>query len=429
MQMDTPVAHSGSQQKTHGSADAERNGANHALSTEAEHLLNGKHHSFADKLKREISMVAEGTVDGIADAARDAWSHKEMSALKVGTSALLGAGTAVAMTGLGLPAIAITAAGAVLAASSGKEMFKNGREVFGAMKDCWNNPEHCDANKEVVKKNVGPLVVDAALTTAGGAAGGALGRTLPVYFKETRLMNLLGKHHPETAEHSMRVAQYSKLTTQELGLPRGVQKEAYHAGKMHDVGKLKVPQDVLNKPSELNDVEFAKVKEHPGSSESILQGIPYGGKLKNVAKDAGSHHERVDGKGYPNHLKGDEISPVAKTLAPADVFDALTAGRAYARDGRAAFERMPLEQVKKTMDAKAGTQFDRQSLDALWNVPGNRMIGVLESSDRRPHVAPDVLRQFEGVRFGRLLDVLGGAPGSAKEQHLAKLLNQLYLAK
>src|SRR5262249_22640186 len=159
--------------------------------------------------------------------------------------------------------------------SMAKGLIKDGKNVFTAMKDDWHNPNNFEHDRDVVQNTVAPLVENTALYTAGGIAGAAATRVVPVVMNESKLMNQLGEYHPETAEHSMRVAQYSQLTAKELGYPADVQNEAFHAGKMHDVGKLNTPEEVLNKKKGFDDADRAIMQAHPTASEEMLDNVGY----------------------------------------------------------------------------------------------------------------------------------------------------------
>ncbi len=132
-----------------------------------------------------------------------------------------------------------------------------------------------------------------------------------------------------TKGHSQRVAFYAKRIAQKLGLNRKFVDKVYIAGLLHDVGKIGIPDAVLMKPSKLSDVEYEMIKYHPVLSYEIVSQFKSLKDLKTIAKMVRHHHERCDGKGYPDGLLCDEISKGARILAIADVFDALTTSRPY----------------------------------------------------------------------------------------------------
>jgi len=151
-----------------------------------------------------------------------------------------------------------------------------------------------------------------------------------------------------THGHSERVAEYSLKLAQKLNLTSEECKEIFYAGLVHDVGKIAVPESIINKPGKLTDEEFEVIKRHPGRGEKILKQIedmPY------LALGAKYHHERYDGKGYPSHAAGEEIPKLARIIAVADAYDAMTSQRSY---------RKTLDQriVKQEIWKGIGTQFD-----------------------------------------------------------------------
>lgn len=128
-----------------------------------------------------------------------------------------------------------------------------------------------------------------------------------------------------THNHSNRVQDYSVKIADKLGLSGEINYTISLASLFHDVGKCFIPDEILNKTSKLNDYEFNYIKKHSTFSSELLQGKF----IKDIAKIVEQHHERLDGSGYPNGLKGDEICMEAKIIAVADSYDAMTSNRAY----------------------------------------------------------------------------------------------------
>ena len=153
-----------------------------------------------------------------------------------------------------------------------------------------------------------------------------------------------------TKGHSGRVAEYSRKIAQRAGYTVERQEEIYMMGLLHDVGKIGVPDAVINKPGRLTDEEFEKIKAHPGRGAKILQNIE---EMPQLAIGARWHHERFDGRGYPDGLSGEDIPEEARIIAVADAYDAMTSNRSY-RDI------IPQEVVKSELEKGSGTQFDPQ---------------------------------------------------------------------
>ena len=134
------------------------------------------------------------------------------------------------------------------------------------------------------------------------------------------------KRDPYTAGHQRRVAEIALRIAQAMGLDEERRQAIYLAGLVHDIGKIYVPGEILNKPGALLQIEFELVKAHAAASYDILQGIDFPWPLASIARQ---HHERLDGGGYPDGLKGDQISLEARVLAVADVFEAMSSHRPY----------------------------------------------------------------------------------------------------
>jgi HD-GYP domain-containing protein (c-di-GMP phosphodiesterase class II) len=160
---------------------------------------------------------------------------------------------------------------------------------------------------------------------------------------------------PYTAGHSDRVAEFTVLIAEELGLSPPQQRVLRRAALLHDIGKLGVSARILNKPASLDVDEWTEMRAHAVHSERILSRIPA---FAELAEIGGAHHERLDGKGYPRGLQGDEISFATRIVATADVFDALTAERPYRPP-------IPPGQALAMIRASQGDHLDPACIDAL----------------------------------------------------------------
>ena len=123
-----------------------------------------------------------------------------------------------------------------------------------------------------------------------------------------------------TNGHSERVAKYTAMIAKEMGYDEETVEKYYRIGLLHDVGKVGIPKAVLNKPGKLTDEEYDVIKEHTTKGHEVLKDISA---VPELAVGALSHHERHDGKGYPNGLSGNDIPEVARIIAVADSFDAM----------------------------------------------------------------------------------------------------------
>lgn len=130
-----------------------------------------------------------------------------------------------------------------------------------------------------------------------------------------------------TYQHSVNVAFYAMLTARWLKLPEKMIRDIIQAALLHDIGKIKIPSDILNKKGKLTDQEYEIIKKHPAIGYHMVQNNP--SINKNIAEAILQHHERIDGSGYPDHLPEQQISLSAKIIAICDVFDAMTQNRVY----------------------------------------------------------------------------------------------------
>ena len=154
----------------------------------------------------------------------------------------------------------------------------------------------------------------------------------------------------DTGDHTWRVARYSQIMDEALGLDDELCRRVYLAAPLHDVGKVAIPDGVLLKPGRLDAEEFALIRTHAAIGRHILGGSNCA-LIGLAAEIAESHHERWDGGGYPRGLSGEAIPLAARIVAVADVFDALTSERPY----KAA---MPLDEARACIAAESGRHFD-----------------------------------------------------------------------
>jgi len=161
-----------------------------------------------------------------------------------------------------------------------------------------------------------------------------------------------------TAGHSSRVAKYSQAIARHMGMDAAGCRLIWYAGLLHDYGKIGTREAVLCKPDKLTPEEYEHIKEHPRHTLKILSSIQFSPDMADLPRIASSHHERIDGKGYPFGWKGDEIPMGGRIIAVADFFDALTVKRHYR-------EPMPLPEVMALLEQGRDTQFDGTVLDAF----------------------------------------------------------------
>ncbi|HEY2821178.1 MAG TPA: HD domain-containing phosphohydrolase [Candidatus Acidoferrum sp.] len=174
--------------------------------------------------------------------------------------------------------------------------------------------------------------------------------------------DIIDAKSPFTYQHSNGVADAAMDIAIHFGMTEHEKKQLRRAALMHDIGKLSVPNSILEKPGKLTNDEWQVVRDHPYYTFQILKRIPA---FKSFSSDAAAHHERLDGSGYWRRLSGDNISQVARILSVADVFDALRAKRPY-RDA------LPLEQVFSIMKKDSPRALDLPCLEALMSAAQDR---------------------------------------------------------
>ncbi len=185
------------------------------------------------------------------------------------------------------------------------------------------------------------------------------------------LINAIDAKDSYTCGHSDRVAELSRLIARSLNMDAAECDQVYMTGLLHDVGKIGVPDGVLQKPGRLTDEEFALIKQHPVIGYEILKHLD---NFRYVLPGVLHHHEAIDGSGYPYGLKGEQIPLVARILAVADAYDAMTTNRPYRRG-------MPSERAEQVLKDGAGRQWDVQCVEAFFrNIHGIRLISAQQAA-------------------------------------------------
>ena len=158
-----------------------------------------------------------------------------------------------------------------------------------------------------------------------------------------------------TNGHSTRVAEYSREIARRSGRNEQEQEDIYYAGLLHDIGKIGIPEEIINKTSRLTDEEYEVIKTHPVIGGNILKNIS---EISDISLGAKWHHERYDGRGYPDRLQGENIPEVARIIGVADAYDAMTSKRSYRGV-------MPQEVVRAEIEKGKGSQFDPRYADVM----------------------------------------------------------------
>ena len=182
------------------------------------------------------------------------------------------------------------------------------------------------------------------------------GKQRRLFFGSMRaLTSSIDAKDPYTCGHSERVALLSRKLVELMGLPSAEVERIYLCGLLHDIGKIGVPEEVLRKPGKLTDCEFELIKHHPVIGAKIIGGIE---EMEDLVPGVLHHHERMDGRGYPHGLKGDEIPFWARVLCVADALDAMTSDRPYRKA-------LPAKLAEGEIFRGAGTQFDVSVVEAF----------------------------------------------------------------
>jgi putative two-component system response regulator len=180
---------------------------------------------------------------------------------------------------------------------------------------------------------------------------------------------------PYTRGHSVRVSEYAVVIARELGLDGEMLRQVGLGGHVHDIGKIGVREEILNKPGKLTDAEYEHIMTHPVVGWRIL--APLLGETPAALNIVRSHHERFDGRGIPDRLVGAEIPLEARIVAAADCFDAMTSDRPY----RPA---LSIDDAIAEIVRCGGTQFDPSVVDALLKAVGVGRFGLLERGMEGP---------------------------------------------
>ena len=238
------------------------------------------------------------------------------------------------------------------------------------------------------------------------------------------LANAIDAKDPYTKGHSTRVSQYSVLIAEELGWDPDRISDLRYAALLHDIGKIGVPDSILNNPKRLTEVEYSIIKSHTTMGSDILRDRTMIRSAEDVAR---SHHERYDGRGYPMGLKGTDISEEARIVAIADAFDAMSSNRIYRKACDPEYIRHELEQGR-------GAQFDPEYAGIFLELlQEGRLDGIMDQNvsgsaggtGSSSALLQEVVEAFAAQSAADSIDIATGVMSrSAGEGAIAKRMQQ-----
>lgn len=179
-------------------------------------------------------------------------------------------------------------------------------------------------------------------------------------------VNFIEAKDPSTMGHSLRVAQYSRMIAEKLGISDEKLNQLYCIALMHDCGKIYIPDSILSKPGRLTEEEYEIMKKHTTYGKEILRDFTA---IENMGTGALSHHERYDGKGYPNGLSGEDIPFIARIICVSDAFDAMNSRRCYRNN-------LSEEVILSELKNNRGKQFDPDIVDCLLSLIESGAISI-----------------------------------------------------
>jgi putative nucleotidyltransferase with HDIG domain len=222
-------------------------------------------------------------------------------------------------------------------------------------------------------------------------------------------VDMIEQRDTYTAGHTERVAQYSEKIAREMGVDRGQREKLYKAAILHDIGKIATPDSVLLKPGKLTSLDYDLIKLHPTAGYEMLSKIEMYHELAVIILH---HHERYDGKGYPDHLKGDEIPLLSRIMTVGDAFDAMTTNRIYKA-------KKEIPEALAELKEFSGSQFHPQVVKAAVKVLAD--IKISTSINQLP------VSSLEKKRFSYFFNDM--LTGLHNENYLKIILNNLDLNK
>ena len=392
--------------------------------------------SNAQRLSREGNLVVE-VGRGVINRVDELTDHPGQVAAELGGSMLIGAGLALAQGKAGVAREVAQIVGASMTASFVLTSARQFEVARDAVADTWTNKSGENREARSNANALGAFIADSAIFSAGGIVGVKVARNSSVYMgvhhsidkalgirtqeQHAQLRQQMLGYHPLTAHHQDRVGDMSRIIAEGMRLPPASVEKAYLAGRMHDIGKLKTPKEILDSPGKLDGHERAVINHHATDTGVILrEKVDYPKRLADLPTVAQNHHERLDGRGSPSQLSAEQIAVETRVNTVADVFDVLSHGRSYKTP-------TPVSKLIDVFDRGRGTQFDGKVLDAFLQQPASKVLPLMLSEGGSiSRVAPT----FRKVEIGDLLRSVKDhkpVPGSSVTTEQINLFNTLYM--
>ncbi len=241
------------------------------------------------------------------------------------------------------------------ASSTAIPLLENGK-CFGVLTIYAAEPDAFDVDEIILLKEMADDLAFGILTLRVKVAHREHEQRLHKNMLQTveAIAGIVEMRDPYTSGHQARVAKLAQSIAHQMGLSEDEMQVIHLAGLVHDLGKISIPAEILSKPARLNDIEYSLIKMHPQSGYDILKGIDFSWPIAQMVLQ---HHERLDGSGYPQGLKGEQILPGALILAVADVVEAMSSHRPY-RPG------LGVDAALEEIIRGRGTNYDAQVVDA-----------------------------------------------------------------
>lgn len=392
--------------------------------------------SNAQRLSREANLLVE-VGRGVVNRVDELTDHPGQVAAELGGSMLIGAGLALAQGKAGVAREVAQTVGASMTASFVLTSARQLEVAKNSIEKTWKNPTGENREAKNAANALGAFIADSAIFSAGGIVGVKVARNSSVYMgvhhsidkalgirtqeQHALLRQQMLGYHPLTAHHQDRVGDMSRVIAEGMHLPPASVEKAYLAGKMHDIGKLKTPTEILNSPGKLDGHERAVINHHATDTGIILrEKVDYPKRLADLPTVAQNHHERLDGRGSPSQLSAEQIAVETRVNTVADVFDVLSHGRSYKTP-------TPVSKLIDVFDRGRGTQFDGKVLDAFLHQPASKVLPLMLSEGGSiTRVAPT----FRKVEIGDLLRSVKDhkpVPGSSVTMDQIGQFNSLYM--